>query len=224
MMLSLFRLEHLGQDHVFIYLIKIPLPALTKGYLSRQSVHPGFFFLSLNSKDYLCWLAIEVGWMGARVSMESIGLSEYWLVCCPPWLQARYHHCLPSGSGTELFYLYRRFYHSSRGVWEHNYSVIMVVTTLLRHNLYCWPTNKWPLCATVMMLILENAAGHGTKCIGRHESNEYKSKAIQTHHHAWCHPAFWGGGVVTCCNISPDDQTGLTWKLSERSSRWTASW
>lgn len=104
MMLSLFRLEHLGQDYVFIYLIKIPLPALTKGTLSHQSVHPGFF--PLNSKDYLCWLTIEVGWMGAMASMKSIGLSEYALVCCPPWLRARHHHHMPSGSETELFYLY----------------------------------------------------------------------------------------------------------------------
>lgn len=116
MMLSLFRLEHLGQDHVFIYLIKIPLPALTKGtYLVKVFASICIFFLThppfpLNSKDYLCWFAVEVGWMGgggATVSVGSIGLSEYWLVCCPPWLQARYDRSVPSGSQTGLFYLYR---------------------------------------------------------------------------------------------------------------------
>lgn len=109
MMLSLFRLEHLGQDHVFIYLIKIPLPALTKGtYLLKVFTPICIFNPPLNSKDYLCWFAVEVGWGGgATVSVESIGLSEYWLVCCPPWLQARYDRSVPSGSQTGLFYLYR---------------------------------------------------------------------------------------------------------------------
>lgn len=85
---------------------------------------------------------------GATVSVESIGLSEYWLVCCPPWLQARYDRSVPSGSQTGLFYLYRpaffffALYHSQRGVREHNYSVIMAVTTLLRHNLYRWSTEN----------------------------------------------------------------------------------
>lgn len=153
MMLSLFRLEHLGQDHVFIYLIKIPLPALTKGTYLVKVFGPIWIFFNppaLNSKDYLCWFAVEVGWMGegATVSVESIGLSEYWLVCCPPWLQARYDRSVPSGSQTGLFYLYRpaffffSLYHSQRGVREHNYSVIMAVTTLLRHNLYRWPTEN----------------------------------------------------------------------------------
>ena len=91
---------------------------------------------------------------GATVSMESIGLSEYWRICRPPWLRARYHRGTPSGSGTELFYLFRHiFYHSSRGVWEHNYSVIMAVATLLQQDLYHWPSkmtfehcyNKLPL-------------------------------------------------------------------------------
>ena len=73
--------------------------------------------------------------------MESIGLSEYWRVCHPPWLRARYHRGTPSGSGTKLFYLYRCiFYHSSRGVREHNYSVITAVATLLQQNLYHWPS------------------------------------------------------------------------------------
>lgn len=135
---------------------------------------------------------------GAIVSMESIGLSEYWLVCCPPWLQARYHHCLPSGSGTELFYLYRCFYHSSRGVWEHNYSVIMVVTTSLRHNLYRWPTNKWPLC----------------HCYDAHLGEGCRTQMHQTVANHTCinpppcmmSPGLSVGGV-TCCNISSDDQT-----------------
>lgn len=84
--------------------------------------------------------------MGAMVSTESIGLSEYWLVCCPPWLQARHHHCVPSGSwGRTILPLSQHFYHSSRGVWEHNYSVIMAVTTLQQQNLYRWPT-KNDLC------------------------------------------------------------------------------
>lgn len=48
--------------------------------------------------------------MEAMVSMESTGLSEHWLVCCPPWMQARHHHCMPSGSETELFYLYRHIF------------------------------------------------------------------------------------------------------------------
>lgn len=78
---------------------------------------------------------------GATVSTESIGLSEYWRICRPPWRRARYHRSTPSGSGTELFYLYRHiFYHSSRGVWEHNYSVITAVATLLQQNLYHWPS------------------------------------------------------------------------------------
>lgn len=151
MMLSLFRLEHLGQDHVFIYLIKIPLPALTKGYLSHQSVHPGFF--PFNSKDYLCWLAIEVGWMGAAASTEFFWLVRT-LARLPSTLTASQISSLCAiwlGDRT-ILPLSPHFYRSSRGVWEHNYSAIMVVTTLLRQNFYCWPTKKWPLCANPYLL------------------------------------------------------------------------
>lgn len=114
MMLSLFRLEHLGQDHVFIYLIKIPLPAPTKGtYLIKVFT---LDFFPLNSKDYLCWLAIEVGWMG--------GIGEYGIYCLVRIL-ARPLSTLTAGqiSSWRAIWLRDRailplsphFYHSSSG-------------------------------------------------------------------------------------------------------------
>lgn len=139
MMLSLFRLQHLGQDHVFIYLIKIPLPGLTKGTYLIEVLTLDFF--SLNSKDYLGWLAIEVGRMGATPSMESIGLSNSWRVCCPPWLEARHHRWMPSGLQTKLFYLYHRVLSFIWSCVKHNYRAIMVVTPLQQQVLYLWPTS-----------------------------------------------------------------------------------
>lgn len=44
---------------------------------------------------------------GTDGAAATAGSSESWLICCPLWLQARHHHCVPSGSGTKLFYLYR---------------------------------------------------------------------------------------------------------------------
>lgn len=69
MMLSLFRLEHLGQDHVLIYLIKIPAASPTKGHLSRHKCAPLDIFFPLNSKDYLCdwpWRCDGCGGGGER--------------------------------------------------------------------------------------------------------------------------------------------------------------
>lgn len=78
MMLSLFGLEHLGQDHVLTYLIKIPLPAPTKGYLSHHKCAPLdiFFFLLIQK---IIWAIGCRGVMdvGAVASLESIGVSDY---------------------------------------------------------------------------------------------------------------------------------------------------
>lgn len=81
MMLSLFRLEHLGQDYVLIYLIKIPPAAPTKGYLSRHKCAPLDIFFPLNSKDYLCdwlWRCDGCGGSGER--------GIHWLVRIPACL------------------------------------------------------------------------------------------------------------------------------------------
>lgn len=82
MMLSLFGLEHLGQDHVLIYLIKIPLPALTKGYLSHHKCAPLDIFLIQKIISAIGRRGVMD--VGAVASVESIGVSENWRVCCPP--------------------------------------------------------------------------------------------------------------------------------------------
>lgn len=80
-MLSLFRLGHLGQGRVFIYLIKIPPLSWQKVLISSKCTpRPIYLFIQskpppLNSKDYLCWFAVQVGWTGGFE-----GCRIYWLV------------------------------------------------------------------------------------------------------------------------------------------------
>lgn len=83
-MLSLFRLEHLGQDYVLIYLIKIPPAAPTKGHLSRHKCAPLDIFFLLIQKIISAIGRRGVMDVGAAASVESIGLSEHRRVCCPP--------------------------------------------------------------------------------------------------------------------------------------------
>lgn len=78
----------------------------------------------------------EFGWGGVQnlLVCQNTGSSAVHLECRPDIITAC--HLAPRQDCFTSIASFFSLYHSSRVVRECNYSVIMAVTTLLRHNLY----------------------------------------------------------------------------------------
>lgn len=113
---------------MLIYLIKIPLPALTKGYLSHHKCAPLDIFFSLNSKDYLSdWLqrCDGCGRSGKRgIYWRVRKLARLLSTVTAGQISSR-HTTWPGDRSTLAIWLQ---VHSWRGARGHQFSAVSVAT------------------------------------------------------------------------------------------------